>query len=428
MVVVQLIELSWRIYLPAYFATMTGLSLGAVGLLILAMRIFDSVIDPAIAWASDRFPTRYGHRRPWMAASIAPIVLGAAGLFFPWSWSGTASLIACSLLMHLGFMMLVTPHGGWMLELSSDAGERLRIIAMRTWVAIAAMLAVLALPAGLERFAGADREGQVAALGMALIVACPAIVMLTLHAISEPPARPRAGADAMPPWRLFAVILKNRAMPPILLLYLCSGFGEAAASATFLFFVDDALGLRGWGASLLLLQSAIALGVIPLWSLIAERVGRGRLLAFVYGGQALVMPLALLLPARSMSAALMFVVVRGCFAGTDFLLLRVMVADIARDGVDAGTRSGASCYALSNITLKIAMGLGAWVALWGIGGTVDAGLPAAVPEADGQFAVRSAYCLPSLCAALAALAILAARAAAPTPGRREGVSGRGQGR
>lgn len=113
MVVVLAIELAWRVYLPSFFSATLGLSLATTGALLMAARLFDSVIDPAIGWASDRFPTRYGYRRPWLVASAPLIMLGAIGVFFVWPWTSLASLAVSCLLLHLGYMMLVTPHGGW---------------------------------------------------------------------------------------------------------------------------------------------------------------------------------------------------------------------------------------------------------------------------------------------------------------------------
>jgi glycoside/pentoside/hexuronide:cation symporter, GPH family len=416
MVAVQLIEVTWRVYLPGHLAASTGLSLSVIGGLLLAMRLFDSVIDPAIAWASDRFPTRYGHRRPWMAASVAPIVLGTLGVFFPWPALGFGGLVVASLLLHAGFMMLVTPHGGWMLEYSADRDERLRIVTARSWVAGAGMIAVVALPALLERAFGLNRAGQIAALGCALLVACPVTIAITLQRHRET-LSPAHGSTSANPFALFAQLLKARAMRRPLLLYVCSGFGEAATAATTLFFLDDAIGLEGWGSSLLLLQYAIGLIALPFWSSLADRIGRTRLLLFAYAWQAAIMPLAFLLPAGKLAPAVAFVLGRGVFAGIDFVLLRAIVADVARGSAEAGMRNGATCYALGSIALKIAMGAGAWAAL-----TMMDLLPGLLAPAGlasgGRLDIRVAFAIPSMAAALCAILLLRPDASvAGWPGR-----------
>lgn len=401
MVIVTTIELAWRTYLPSFFASSAGLSLGTAGALLMAARLFDSVIDPVIAWASDRLPTRYGHRRPWLVASLAPMMLGALGVFFLWPWTSLASLILASLLLHLGLMLMMTPHGGWALEIARSPAERLRVIGAKTWFGVAGIFAVLLLPAALERGLGVGREGQVAVLGLALLLMCPVIITLVVRYIPEPalPSAPAAGRGN--PLRLIFGILGDLAMRPLLLLYMFAGLTESACSAAFFFLIDDALGLKGWASSLLLLQSGAMLLSLPLWSKYGERIGRQRLLALAYGWQIALAPFIFLLPSSQLAPAIGFVLLRGMFAGVDFLVLRTMVADVARNAATAGLRLGASCYAVSNVTLKLAMGAGAWLALSAIGVALGEGV--VVNAAAGQ-AIRLVYaCVPIVTGVLSLL-------------------------
>ncbi|MGF7149006.1 Na+/melibiose symporter-like transporter [Sphingomonas zeicaulis] len=414
MVVVQTIETAWRVYLPNFFSTTLGLSLGMAGFVLMAARLFDSLIDPLIGWASDRFPTRYGHRRPWLVAGTPLIVIGALGAFFVWPWTGPATLIAACLLLHLGYMMMVTPHGGWALELGRDAAERLRIIGAKTWFAVAGGIAILFLPALLERMLGIGREGQVAALGLSLILFTPLSMTLVLRFVAEPMIADDRRAELGNPLRLFWQILRTRSLHPVLLLYLFAGLSDSAMFATFLLFIERGLALEGWASSLLLAQSAVPLLTLPLWGKLAGRIGHRRLLMLAYGWQVAVMPLALLLPAGQIAPAILFLIARSLFMGVDYLLLRTMVSEITRAAALTGLRQGASCYSVSNITLKLAMGLGAWMALAAIGGTSASGA-----AADASlWAIRLAYALPPVLCGLAALLVLGQgrrRAAAGVP-------------
>ncbi len=71
------------VYLPAYYATLPALGTGLVGTMLIVARFFDVVSDPAIGWASDRFPTRFGRRRPWIAAGVPLLMVAAWYLFVP---------------------------------------------------------------------------------------------------------------------------------------------------------------------------------------------------------------------------------------------------------------------------------------------------------------------------------------------------------
>ena len=311
----QAIELAWRTYLPAFFATTLALPIAAVGMLLLAARLFDGLIDPCIGWASDRFPTRFGLRRPWMALGAPLVGLGALGLFWAVPGTGIATLAAWSLVFHLGYTLIATPHGGWGLELSRDAHERVRVMGAKVWVAMAGMIVTLVLPSLLERGFGLGRAAQVGALGAAIVLLAPITVALVLRRIREPDAP--AIARVASPFALFAGMLRTREMRRILMLYGLVGMADAAAAGTFLFFVEQALALPGWGSTLMLVQGVVPLVLLPFWARMSRRFGKRRVLLAGYGWQALVAPLALLLPMGGLAALVLWLIARSLVFGVD---------------------------------------------------------------------------------------------------------------
>lgn len=405
MVLIQTIEIGWRVYLPAFFATAIGLPLAAIGTLLLAVRLFDSAIDPVIAWASDQYPTRYGQRRPWIAASAPLIMLGALGVFFAAPGTSIAAVALPCLLLHLGYTMLATPHGGWALEIARDAKERIRVTSAKQWFAVAGMIATLLFTAWLERGLGLGRRGQTAAIGAILLILAPLCAILVVRHIREP--APARATRPVNPLRLFARILRADRVGTILLLYLFLGLGDAAGAATFLFFTESALQLSGWGSSLLLVQPIMAFIALPFWGWASQRIDKSRVLALVYGWQLLVVPLALLLPAHDLPLAILYLIARNAFAGVDYMLLRAMVADgAAADEAATGARNGASYYAAVNITLRIAMGVGAALPLWVL---AHAGFAAGVgtaPAAGIGWTIRACHALPATIGALIGLLVL----------------------
>ena len=55
------------VYLPKFYTDVVGIHIGVLGLLLLAVRLFDAITDPLIGVISDRTRTRFGRRRPYMA-------------------------------------------------------------------------------------------------------------------------------------------------------------------------------------------------------------------------------------------------------------------------------------------------------------------------------------------------------------------------
>lgn len=402
--VFQAIELPWRVYLPSFFSETLGLPLATVGTLLMMIRLFDMALDPAVGWASDRFPTRFGLRRPWMVASVPFIVIGTWQVFFAHAGVSVATLAAWCVAMHFGYTLLVTPHGGWGLEISSDYHERTRIMAAKMWFAAAGMPFIILLPSILERGFHVGRAGQVAAMGALLIVLTPLSVLLVLRFIREPAIDPSIAARTQNPFRQFAAILRDRALVTILALYALVGLADASSAGTFLFFVEQTLALKGWASTLMLIQAVVALGAIPAWAGISRAVGKRRALMGVFAWQALSAPLALLLPVGGLVPLAAFLLVRNASWGADYMLLRAMVADVSGRDAGAGLRRSGSYYALFNVTLKLAAGLGVGVALWVLS---RAGfVPGRTATSDALWTVRLTYALPSFLAGLTGLVIL----------------------
>ncbi|NOX51628.1 MAG: MFS transporter, partial [Gammaproteobacteria bacterium] len=62
------------VYLPAFYAETMSLDLATVGLVFTLVRIWDFATDPIMGLAIDRFDTRWGRRKHWIAISV-PILM-----------------------------------------------------------------------------------------------------------------------------------------------------------------------------------------------------------------------------------------------------------------------------------------------------------------------------------------------------------------
>jgi Na+/melibiose symporter-like transporter len=397
------IELPWRIFLPVFFSEKLQLSLAVVGVLLMTVRIFDMVADPFVGWASDRFPTRWGQRKPWVAASVPLIMLGTWQVFFADAGISLWLLALWCIVMHLGYTMMVTPHGAWGLELANNPNERTRIMGPKIWFAAMGMPLIFTMLSILEKRFHATHTQQVEALGLFLIVASPLIVTLLLRVIPERPFHEATSGSAKNPFRHFLSVLKRRDLTFILGLYALVGLADACSATTYLFFIEDVLHLSGWASTLMLIQALIALVTIPLWTVIGQRMGKRRALIGVFGWYALCAPFALILPAGNLTTTVIFLLLRSLNWSADLMLLRAMVADVSGADAERGERHSGSYYALFSVTQKLMMGLGAMLALWTLGRL------GFVPGQHGKETtdvVRLIYALPTLLAGVLGLTIL----------------------
>lgn len=406
----QAIEMAWRSYLPRFLTLDVGIALGTVGALMLGARLLDAIADPLLGWLSDTVRTPWGLRKPWMLLGAFLVPAGALMLFLAPPGAGLVQIVGASLLLHLGYSFIITPHGGWGLELSDDKHQRTRIMGAKLWFGLFGSLGLMMVVALLERGLAMPRSGQMAVIGWAIALLAPLTVLAVILAFRE---RERTEAQQVRhrPFALFGAILREPAMRSILLLYIVTGMADAAAAGTFLFLAEDALDLKGWGASLLLVQPALVLVTLPLWSRISARIGRRRTLMIAYGWQGVTVPLLFLIPAGYPALFAAFLALRALGWGVDYMLLRAMVADLAGGTQAQGPRLAGTYYGVSSVTLKLAMGLGAGGALWLIDLITSRG-----DAGTADLAIRFVYGAPAIFAAIVALALLG-RGGSPFGGR-----------
>lgn len=391
--------MAWRAYLPRFLSLDVGIALGVIGGLMLGTRLLDALADPVLGWLSDTVPTRFGRRKPWMVMGAILVPLGALPLFTAPSGTTVMTILIGSLLLHIGYSFIITPHGGWGLELSEDKHQRTRIMGAKVWVGVFGSLALLGVLALLERGVGVTLRTEMALIGWAIALLAPLTVLCVVCLFQER-ARPAMQAKPRNPMRLFIAMVQDRSMRALLLLYLITGIADAAASSSFLYLAEDALGLERWGASLLMIQPVAALIALPFWSRLSARIGRCRVLMISYSWQAICAALLLFLPAGAPVTLAGLLAVKGLAWGVDYMLLRAMVADLTDKGVDRPTDAG-SYYGVSSIAVKIAMGLGSGGVLWGLALVSNSG----TDGAQG-LVIRLLHCGPIMIGALLALHIL----------------------
>jgi GPH family glycoside/pentoside/hexuronide:cation symporter len=71
------------VYLPPYYAQELGLGLATVGAIFMLTQVWGAITDPVIGALSDRTRTRFGRRKPWIAAGAPLFLLATTAIFLP---------------------------------------------------------------------------------------------------------------------------------------------------------------------------------------------------------------------------------------------------------------------------------------------------------------------------------------------------------
>jgi glycoside/pentoside/hexuronide:cation symporter, GPH family len=351
------------LYVPQFYAGPMGLGLGTVGAIFMLARLWDGISDPLMGWISDRFPSRWGRRRHWVAIATPIVCLAAWFLFLPQAPVSPGYLLGWLFVLYLGWTMLTIPHMSWGAELSGEYHQRSRIHAFREAGEIIGVPLLLAAPALIEQFGGQDLEAhRVAAMGLFVIVLLPVAVAVNLRFVQEVAAPPQ---PKLPLRQAITALVGNRPLRTLVLADAISGASGAAVGALFLYVATEVWGL-GHAASLLMLVYFFAgLGFVPLVVRASYRFGKHRTLIGCCAFYVVTPPLSLLVPHGNFAAAAGLMVLLGVNVGGAGVLFRSIMADVADvDELATGQKRTGLLYAFMALTRKgssaVAVGLTFW--------------------------------------------------------------------
>lgn len=391
------------VFLPAYYAEATSLSLTTIGVVLLIARLWDVAIDPAIGFLSDRTRSPWGRRRPWMLAALPLVLIASHALFRPPEDAGVPYLLVWMLLVYLGWSMLQIPHQAWGAELCTEYHGRNRVTAWRESLTVAGVALAASLPVLLP--AGPGRPVEEAALQAILwttTILLPVAGFALLTRVPEPKA---LVAASWPGWRAgFDALRANFPFRRLIASYLVNGVANALPATLFLLYAGDVLDAGGNEGAFLLLYFLCGLASVPFWLAYARRAGKHR--AWCH---AMLIACVGFLPAPLLGAgdAIWFAaicVVTGLCFGADLALPASMQADVVdAETAETGIARTGLYFALWSVATKLALALAPALAFPLLEG---AGYERGIAEGDGLFVLAALYAWVPVAFKLASVAMI----------------------
>ncbi len=342
------------VYAPKLYGEEKGLGLALVGGLLLALRLFDALIDPLLGWWSDRI----GQRHWLVAAGLLPLTLGFYGLFDPPVGDvGVLWLGGTLLLVYFGFSLATINLNAWGAELSADVHQRTRIVAGREAFALVGVVLAATLPGVLG-----DEFAQGIARLAWLFAPLALVTVLVMLRYAPPPIISIRSAEA--PFVALRAALRNNAFRRLLAIYTLNGVASAIPATLVLFFVQDVLQLPAQAGLFLSLYFISGVLALPLWLKLSRRLGKvatwrlSMLLAIA------VFAWTLVLAAGDVYVFAIICVLSGCALGADLLLPPALLADVIdQDSRDAATAKSGGYFGLWALAAKLSLALAAGLAL-----------------------------------------------------------------
>jgi len=134
------------VYLPKYYASHLGLSLAAVGIAFMAVRLGDMLFDPFIGVLMDRTRTVLGRYRVWLLCGVPLLGVPVYMLFLAPAGVPLIYLIGWLFIYYIGTSVVTLSHASWASVIASKYHDRSRVFGVIQIVSTIAATAVLFVP------------------------------------------------------------------------------------------------------------------------------------------------------------------------------------------------------------------------------------------------------------------------------------------
>ncbi len=370
------------VQLPSFYAAEVGLGLTAIGVALFAARLLDVVTDPLVGLLCDARPTRFGRRKPWIAAGAVLGGISMMQLFAPPAGAGVAHLFAWAALLYLGWTLVAIPYAAWGAELSADYHQRARVTSVREGAGLLGILLAGALLAAGPPLGLAATATQSAVGWAAILLGAPSLAWLLWRV---PEARGAGAGGAPIPLRALAGGLwRNRPFLRLVGAWFLNGVANGLPAALFPLYVGHGLQLDDrFAGGLIFTYFASGIAAIPLWLMLSRRVGKQRAWCAAMLLCCAAFAWVPWLPPGAWPAFLLVCLVTGAALGADLALPPALQADVVDyDAWRFGRPRAGLLFALWSMATKLALAAAVGIAFPALDWAgFDAAAPANPPGA-----------------------------------------------
>jgi len=353
------------IYLPDLYAGEVGISLAAIGTMLMLARTSDAITDPLMGFLSDRVETRYGRRKPWIAVGVPTMLVGMWMLFTPGEGVGAPYILVWFAVMTLGSTLIGLPYRAWGAELSTEYHTRTRIVSANEVFILVGLTTAAAVPFAIRHLhpEGLTSSQILRAIGLVLLVGLPLIVGLVLWRVPEPQAN--VSVSPVDLGRSLVLISRNGLFRLLVVIELLVTGGENFRNALSLFFMRDVIGIQvAQIATMYVLYFGVGLLAIPVWTMLARKLGKHRSLGIAMAAVSVVSIWIFLLDRGDHAEFYVLFAAKGFCFGAFAYLPRAMIADVVDiDTAKTGNARPGSYFAVHGIMTKVAGAAGAGLSL-----------------------------------------------------------------
>jgi len=337
------------IHTPALYANQHGMSLAAVGAVLLGLRMLDFIQDPVLGWWIARSQTQ----KRWLAAGFAVLLaVGALALFAPAPMFDARWWLAISLAaVFTGFSALQIMFYSAGVAFAERPGmNHPQVAGWREAGILTGVSAACVAPSLFGAAVGAEWAFPAFAIAFCALLAIAVGRMHRrwpqVHALENPTEYPG-----------FAGLLRDAKVRRLLMIGLINTLPVGLTATLFLFFVEDLLQAPDHTGPALLLFFVAAAVAAPFWARAARRIGAKWAMLIGMTGAIAAFLWAVTLGAGDWPAFYVICAVSGAALGADMTLLPAMLSErLAARGLSTGHAFGLWGF-INKASLAFAAGL-----------------------------------------------------------------------
>ncbi len=349
-----------QVFVPTFYAESTGLSLTAIGVVMLIAKLCDTVTDPIVGYLSDATPTSWRRRKLYVVLATPLIILSTWFLFNPPNEVTTGYLLLWTIAIYIAGTLSIVPMNAWGAELSDNYNTRSLIAGTRVAFGLVGSLVALLFAVVLAR--GNSAELGPTLSGITWLVVGTMIIATVLAAVFVPDNRntdlPEDTVAAA--WK---VVSKPTPFRQLLISFFLNAVGNAIPATLFVLFVTHVIDAEGSVGMLLFLYLACSACSVPFWVAMSKRFGKHQTWT-----AAILLAVAFFLwtPFLDSDSIVLFTIIvifTGFATGADLVLPSAINADIIEwDALQSGYRRPGLFFALWGTATKLSFALAIGIA------------------------------------------------------------------
>ncbi|MEM9396179.1 MAG: MFS transporter [Pseudomonadota bacterium] len=341
-----------QVIVPTFYAQALGLSLSAVGAILLAARLWDLFTDPIVGYLSDRTPPQLGRRKSWVVLS-APLVAASVWMLFnPPTSVGNQFLLLATLAIYVAGTMSIVPMNAWGAELSDSYHQRSRVSGSRVVFGLAGTMVALLL---VDNSNNETLSKSLYAISILALLGLAVTVPIAAWLVPDKGVVTQQNDELRGALRL---LTKPSLFRRLLAAFFLNGLGNAIPATLFLLYVTQVLEEPAVAGPMLFLYFICSAVSVPLWLRASKRTSKHLAWSVAVVGSCCFFAGTPFLGSGDVFAYGVIVVGTGLMIGADLALPNAINGDLIEwDAYENGQRRPGLFFALWGTASKLAYAL-----------------------------------------------------------------------